>query len=206
MERTDSHDKLGAALPGKRGDALQKLQLLCEMRALLRTACCRRFPPASRARPSRSAPMQNGRAPISPSRSPKGPADPSPRSLPGPRAGWLPAPDLKSGQIAPPEVHAAFAAQGLRQQGLDVAVGCLRDLRRYRCRGGGTLPASAARVSPCRRGRIRARAGSPAACRVRPEKFAKVTPFMRRDSSAGGMAWAREEPNSTPSKRSGAAS
>ena len=34
MERTDSHDKLGAALPGKRGDALQKLQLLCEMRAL----------------------------------------------------------------------------------------------------------------------------------------------------------------------------
>ena len=27
MERTDSHDKLGADLPGKRGDALQKLQL-----------------------------------------------------------------------------------------------------------------------------------------------------------------------------------
>ena len=29
---------------------------------------------------------------------------------------------------------------------------------------------------------------------------------MRRDSSAVGMAWAREEPNSNASKRSGAAS
>src|SRR4029450_516508 len=42
---------------------------------------------------------------------------------PGLAQDTLPAPDLKSRQIAPPEVHAAFAAQGLGQQGLDVAVG-----------------------------------------------------------------------------------